>query len=1149
MYYKHKNFIRTFIALCILLSTNTLRSSINFSNQFNLEFKAEDVTLASIFSTLKEQTHYKFSYSETIQKDSTTYSVHYPSISFENLMADLSKKANFSYKIESNVVLVKKNKSRQQTLGFQEALKGKVIDDMGVPLPGANIRELNTANGVVTDFDGNFSLVPTAPNAILEVSYLGFKTKSVEVNGRTDIKITLMPDATALNEVVAIGYGTKKKVNLTGAVSYVDSKVFNDRPITNLTQGLQGQLPNVEINFPTGRPDQSGEFNIRGLGSINGGSPLVLIDGVPGNFNTLNPRDIENISVLKDAASSSIYGARGAFGVVLITTKSGSEDGVKVTYDGSLGWSSPTRTPSLYLDDPVRYAEIHGQAGNAISDERMAYIRQRANDPSLPEIVASTNDAGQPFWLTAGNTDWYDLMYQENAPMNIQNFGVSGKSKKLKYYLSGGLLNQDGIYKMGTDEYQRYNLRGKLDFEINDWLSVFNNSEYSRGIYNQPNPYFRYNLNVERMMSQDANPYNVLKTPEGNWTTHGIILGFMEEGGRQVEDQRIFRNTLGFDIKFLNDKLKVHGDYTFQSNNTYTTAKRIAPLYSPSPGVVEPFPVQDANTFKRATSDNTFNVFNVQSSYADEIGKHDFSAMLGFNQEEYLNGYYEVIRFGQVSNDYSSLNLSSGDSQTLDRESEYSLRGAFYRLSYSYDNRYLLELNGRYDLSSKFPENVRSGFFPSISGAWRVSEESFFEDSKIGISNLKIRGSYGSLGNQNINNYLYTPNLAVQNSTWLFDGNISPFASLPAPISSQITWEKITSTNFGMDVGFFNGRLSSSFDYFVRSTTDMLIPGSSLPSVYGAKVPYQNAGDLQTKGWELSLFWKDNFKFLSKDFSYNFNFNIGDSKSEITKFDGNTTKGLGGWYSPDYYDGKEVGEIWGYTTNGFFQSQEELDTAPDHRMVYPDFTPEMGDIKFVDTNGDGEISKEENTLEKHGDLKVIGNSSPRYNYGFGTGFNWNGFDFSVFFQGIGKRDFAPNNEAALYYGFYNRKYQPIFNHIVNDLWSTENPGATFPNPRGYIAGPWKDQPLSVNQTGQLQDASYLRWKNMIFGYTLDKEEIKIVESLRFYVSAENIMEWTKLSEAFDPEALTDDPFSPGLDGQGLSYPLSRKLSIGIQLVF
>lgn len=1139
------------LALCFCLfgiKTSQANSGNENSSQPNVGLVAENATLETIFKALQNQTSYQFSYGKDIISDTRTFTINYKDEVFKTVLEDLAKKANFHYHLDSNnnIVLIK---STASVSAVQTEITGTVIDDFQMPLPGATVLEKGTKNGVVTDFDGNYTITTTTANPILVFSYMGYKTQEVLVSGKQTVNVEMVSEYTTLDEVVAIGYAVKKKVNLTGAVSSVDSKALEGRPITNLSQGLQGQLPNVEVTFPSGRPDESGDFNIRGLGSINGGSPLVLIDGTPGNINTLNPRDIENVSVLKDAAASSIYGARGAFGVVLITTKKGKDDGLNVTYDSMFGWSNPTRTPKLYLDDPVKYAEVHSQFGNGFSEDRMDYIRARAEDPSLPEIIASVDDSGQPYWLTAGNTDWYDLMYQDDAPMNIQNIGVSGESGKFNYYLSGGLLNQEGIYRMGTDDYKRYNLRTKITVDLADWLSVTTNTEYANGIYDQPNPYFRYNLNVERMMSQEANPYNVLQTPDGYWTNHGVVLGFMEEGGRQVEDQKVFKSTLGFDMTFFKDNLRIHGDYTYQNDNTLLTAKRIAPLYSPSPGVVEAFPIDDPNSLKRGTTNNDFNVFNLHATYAKQIDKHDFSVMVGYNQEEYTNSYYEVLRAGQLSDDYSSLNLSTGTIKTYDKESEYALRGTFYRVNYNFNDRYLIELNGRYDLSSRFPTDDRGGFFPSVSAGWRISEEQFFKDADLGIKNLKLRASYGALGNQNVSDFLYISNLSVNNSTWLFNDSIEPYAAAPSPISSNITWEKIKSSNFGLDVSALSGRLNSSFDYFIRNTYDMLIPGGSLPSVYGAAVPMQNSGDLKTKGWEVSIGWRDNFMLSSKDFSYFVNVNVGDAQSEITSFNSNSTKSLGSWTDPSYYEGMKVGEIWGYTTDGYFQNQSEVDNAPNHQMVYPDFNPEPGDVKFVDTNGDGVIDKGENTYNNHGDLSVIGNSTPRYNYGFGTGFNWNNIDFSVFFQGVGQRDFMPNNEAALYYGSYNRRYQPIFEHIMDNYWTPENPDADFPNPRGYIAGPWKDQPLSVNQTGQIQDASYLRWKNLTIGYTFNRDVIKFLESFRLYVSAENIMEWTKLSEAFDPEALGEDTTSASYDGQGMVYPLNRKVTIGLQLTF
>lgn len=1137
------------LALCFNLFTiNIMHAASNNTENTNnnVIIKATDITVQTIFNSLQKQTNFTFSYGNEIINDKNKYTVNYNDVSINYVLQDLSRKANFSYVIKNRNVLIKPRELKIAKI--QQTIKGIVLDDTKTPLLGASIQEKGTKNGVTTDFDGNYTILVSTEKPILVFSYMGFKTQEIAASGKNIINIEMEPDNNSLDEVVVVGYATKKKVNLTGAVSFIDSKALENRPITNLSQGLQGQLPNVQVNFSSGRPDESAEFNIRGLGSINGGSPLILIDGTPGNIATLNPSDIASVSVLKDAASASIYGARGAFGVVLITTKEGKQEGIKVTYDSMYGLSSPTVIPNLYTEDVVNYAELHKAFGNGISDEQLEYLRERAANPSLPEIIERIDADGNPYYLRGGNTDWYGLMYQKNAPMSIQNIGVSGKSDKFNYYLSGGTIKQEGMFKMGTDHFKRYNIRSKITAKITDWLSLTTNTEYSNSNYNRPHEYVRYNLNVERLMSQEANPYNVLKNPDGTWTQHGVVLGFMEEGGRQIENQRVFKSIFSTDMSFFKNTLKVHADYTYQNDNTLLTAKRIAPLFSSKPGQIETYAIDDPNSFRRGTTNNDFNVFNIHGTYAKVIGKHDFSIMAGFNQEEYKNSYYQVLKTGQLSDNYSSLNIATGDTFTSDKESEYALRGSFFRASYNFDNRYLVELNGRYDLSSKFPSDNRGGFFPSISGAWRVSQEEFFQNADLGISNLKVRASYGALGNQNVSDFLYITNLSIQNNSWLFNGNVENYASIPSPISPNITWEEIKSANFGLDVSILNNRLNTSFDFFERKTLGMLIPSSSLPSVFGANTPKQNSGDLQTKGWELTLGWKDNIKFLGKDFSYYFNGNIGDAKSNVASFDSNLTKSFGDFRYPQYYEGMNVGDIWGYTSDGYFQSEEDIANSPDHTLRYNGYGIQVGSPKYVDINGDGIIDKGANTLDDHGDLTVIGNTTPRYTYGFGTGFNWNNFDVSVFFQGVGKRDFMPNNEAALYYGAFNRKYQPIFNHM-NDFWSEENPNAAFPTPSGYSAGPWGERPLGGNHTAHLQDASYLRWKNLTVGYTLNKDDIKFIQSLRFYVSAENLMEWTSLSEAFDPEGLGMDNRSPSEDGLGMTYPFSRKVTFGLQLTF
>lgn len=1045
----------------------------------------------------------------------------------------------------------------------QEAqLRGTVIDDSGNPLSGVTITTFHDStalNHLQSDSAGRFTVqhlvVGEKYNFLFSFSgFEPYKENAILIGSSVNNLLVRMKASSKNLEEVVVGYGTQKKINLTGAVSQISGDVFQAHPITNVAQGLQGQIPNLNITFSDGKPGRQASFNVRGMPSINGGSPLILIDGVPGDINILNPSDIESVSVLKDAASAAIYGARGAFGVILITTKNGKQSASPVvSYTGSYAFSKPTRIPELYMDDPVKYAKIQDSAaggpGYQVSTYTMDYLLQRQADPSLPAIKAGQDANGNAIWIEGGNTNWYDMLYSKKAPMYQHQLSVSGGSNKVTYYVSGGYINQDGILKIGTDNLSKYNLRTKVNANLNDWMKIYDYSEYSKSIYDQPNTYMQYNLNAFRMLSQNANVYNVAKTPDGYWTTEGAPLGFLQDGGRKIDNNWLFRNIIGSDFFFLKKRLTMHVNFTYQTDGNFGTERRYAFNYSPSPGVVKQFPIDDPNSFKRITSNNAQRTWNVYGDYSWNMGKHGFKVLAGYNQEDRKDNYYYVLRNGIVSDEYSSLNLGTGTIKTDESDGGYALRGGFARVNYNFSGKYLVELNSRYDLTSRFPKEHRGGFFPSVSAGWVISNEDFFDKLGKAINLFKIRGSYGSLGNQLVSDFGYLPTMGVYMSSSVFNGQQLPTTSAPAHISSNITWETARTMNIGTDLAFVDNKLTISYDYYIRKTLNMLVTSGTLPSIYGATPPTENAADLKTNGWEATVKWSSSIGKGANPLNYFLSLVLSDNSSKITRYPGNSTKYLGTWSNPQYYQGQNVGEIWGYQTDGFFTGKETANI--DYKAIYSSFTPTAGDLKFKDVNNDGKVDKGKNTYDDHGDLKVIGNATPRYSFGFTVGGNWKGLDFSVFLQGVAKRDFMPNNEAAGFWGFYNRKYQPVWDHIVGNYWTESHTDAYFPKLRSYVAGSWQDQELSVNQTRYLQNAAYLRFKNLTIGYSIPQYLLKKahLSQLRFYFSGQNIFEWTKLSKAFDPEGLVSDPDAPSYSGQGLSYSYLRSYSFGLQLTF
>lgn len=1028
----------------------------------------------------------------------------------------------------------------------QEIVRGNVTDEEGNPLPGVNVLVKGTSQGTVTDIDGNFSIDEQNEQNVLVFSFVGYVSKEIQIGQQNTINVQLATDAKSLNEVVVVGYGTQKKVNLTGSVEHVSSEVIEERPITNLAQGLQGVVPNLNITFPSGQPGQGAQYNIRGITSINGGEPLILIDGIPGDPNLINPKDIASVSVLKDAASAAIYGARAAYGVILITTKSPEKGKIQVQYSANFATKTPTVLPqavtdtytsmSLYND---AYRGYSGQ--DVLTAEELEYAKQRSENPSLPAVVVEENSSGKEYKYF-GNTDWFDEMYQNNSSQMQHNVAISGGDEKLSYYLSGSYFNQQGSFKYNPDVYKRYNFRAKLNAQLNDWLSIYDNVMYNRANYDFPT-FWGNSVDIWRYVVILGSAQGVPQNPDGSWTFEGFPIGFLRDGGRGFQKDNLLQNTLGFNMSFLDDHWRINGNYTYQ-NDGYNQNEHYKPIeYSSTPDVISE---RGISRVVETNTDNYYHVFNVFTEYENQLNNHYYKGMIGFNQELRTFSRSIASRNNLIS-DLSSLNLATGDRDVAGSASEWALRGIFYRINYSFDDRYLLEFNGRYDGTSRFPQADRFGFFPSVSAGWRISEEEFFAGISPKIQNFKLRASYGVLGNQQIqsNNaggdfYPYVPRMNTFSPSVIVNGERLFAIGAPGLVSSKLTWEKATTLDFGLDLTLWN-QLEFTYDWYQRKTTDMLTQSKALPAVLGTQEPQENAADLRTRGWEVSLKWNNATDLLGKDFSYNLGLVLSDYRAEITRFD-NPNNYLG-----DYYEGQRFGEIWGYQTEGFFQSEEEIKNHADQTEVFrfPNNIA-VGDLKFADRNGDGKISMGDNTLENPGDRYVIGNTTPRFSYGLNGGFNWNNLTFSFFFQGIGQRDYYPGGEEAYFWSVYNRYYNTALEHLVGNYWTPENQDAYFPRLKAYIALV-DGKELSAPQTRYLQDASYLRLKNITLGYTLPVSFTSRfgIDRFRVYFSGENLWEHTNLIMPVDPESiLTNHSW-----GDGQTYPFQRTYSLGLDITF
>lgn len=1051
-------------------------------------------------------------------------------------------------------------------------LTGSIVDESGIPVIGANIVEKGTTNGTVTDIDGNFS-IQVGANSVLSVSYIGYVSQEIRVEGNKTLNVVLKEDSQSLDEVVVVGYGTQKKVNLTGAVEQVTSEVFDNRSVANATQALQGSIPNLNLQITDGKPTRTASFNVRGTTSIGqGGNALVLIDGVEGDPSMLNPNDIASVSVLKDAASAAIYGARGTFGVVLITTKEPNKDKTSITYSGNFSLQRPTTVPD-FVTDGYEYAshfyEAYHAWNNYSADPKNINKTQEFSLAWLEEFRRRKEQGITQEWEVDangkytyyGNTDWYSELYKKNTFAQDHNVSISGNNGKLNYYVSGRFYGYDGLFKYNTDDYKTMNLRAKGSIQVFDWLKIENNMEFSNMDYHNP-----INIGegggIWRNLADEGHPSSPIYNPDGSFThSAAFTLGDFIYGKNGIDtNNRVLRNTTSFTASFLENKLHVRGDFTFRNTDEGQTQRRVAIPYSTVQGQTTMLG-SDTNDLQEYKTQTNYIATNIYADYENTFNDvHYFKGMIGYNYEQSSYDALTVRRNGLLLEDSENINLALGDAITTSGAyNKWRIAGGFFRLNYAYHDRYLVEVNGRYDGSSKFPMDQQWAFFPSISAGWRPSEEAFWKvDSKI-ISDLKIRASYGSLGNGNVSPYSFMELLGISTSGRVLNGLLNKYTSAPAVMPDGLTWETATTTDIGADFGSLDGRLRFSGDYYIRKTTDMYTVGQTLPDVFGASSPKGNYADMTTRGWEITLTWRDQFQLADKPFNYEIRGTLADYKSTIDRYN-NTTKNL-----DDYYEGMQLGEIWGYETEGLFQSQEEIDNHADQTLIqsssqhvtYP------GDVKIKDQNGDGVIDYGINTLDDHGDKKVIGNSLPRFSYSINLSADWNNFFVSAFFQGVGKQDWYPSNEC-IFWGQYNRPYNNLPSWHLGNYWTEDNRDAYLPRYAGY-----NSSIKTTPQTRYLQNVAYIRLKNLQVGYNLPHNITSKMrmQNARVYISAENVWCWSPLYKhtkdldvtniyGSDPELTSAnvDNNKGGVSvdhgsGDGQSYPQMMSISLGVSVTF
>ena len=1046
-------------------------------------------------------------------------------------------------------------------------ITGKVVGENNQPISNVTVMEAEMTHTTQTDTNGDFSLQLSAQAKAIRIHAVGYEEQVIDLTSKTYYSIKLVEKSSVLDEVVVVGFGTQKKVNLTGAVSVIDSKPLENVPVQNAVQALQGVIPGLNISYDAGGALNYGaNLNIRGIGTIGEGSRqsvLVLVDGIEADLYSINPQDIETISVLKDAAASSIYGSRAPFGVILVTTKGGKKGKVTTNYNNSFRLSQPINIPRMA--DSYKFAVTMNQASvNAGKSEIYSQdVLQKIQDYMAGKLKYSTiPDPTNPSQWASGysrqaydNIDYYDVIYKENAEAQEHNISVSGANDKVDYYLSGNILGQNGTLKGNLDRFNRYTLSAKVNGQLSSKLNIGYNGRFIRTDYKAPSSLSEYTF---KTLGKTAWPVKPLYDPNGNLFDDNVMK--LNYGGRFNNDKTTLIQQINLQYEPVTN-LKLVGEFHYKYNTNWDHTESLTFFQKGVDGYSQKATWNANSAVYEHNNMSDFYTTNLYGSYENTMGDHNLKGMVGFQAEEYSYRNLGASNSGIMIPTQVWINTATGlDSQNEQVPStvsggyvSWSTAGFFGRMNYRFKEKYLFEANMRFDSSSRYRKNKQWGVFPSFSIGWNITNERFFKTIAPMVDLFKIRGSYGSLGNQYTQYdyqtyYLMGYEVASKDkgSQWLLNGEKQNKSWAPNLISTALTWETINTTNIGLDWGVLNSKLTGSFDYFIRETRDMVGPAIELPATLGLAVPKTNNTDMETRGFEFEMIWKDK---PSNDFSYSARFLLSDSYSKVTNYN-NTSGEFNG-----YYSGKVLGEIWGYETVGLARTQEEMDnhlstlTNGGQNALGTNWA--AGDIMYKDLDGNGKIDWGASTLENPGDRKIIGNETPRYNMGLDLTANWKGLDFRIFFQGTLKRDVFIN--SAYFWGIYGsgadhwdsfllREHVDYFRDDINDPLGV-NLEAYYPR---AMFNTGKNQQV---QTRYLQNASYIRLKNFQIGYSIPSELTRRarIERLRVFVSGQNLFTFTKMTSLFDPESATGIYDDDKRISTGSSYPLSRVFSLGVSL--
>ncbi|MCC8199942.1 MAG: TonB-dependent receptor [Tannerellaceae bacterium] len=1166
------------------------------SQNARVNIHKSNVQLENILNEIENQTDYLFIYNHQVNVNRKV-SVKAKGQPVSEVLNHLFADTDVDYSMEGThiVLSVKEPAATFSASAPQQQIRtvsGVVKDSSGEPIIGVNVIVQGTTSGTVTDFNGQYTLTVPGNHAVLVFSYLGYKPWSVQAN-REVINVTLQEDTQLVDEVVIVGYGVQKKENLTGAVATVDvDKALGSKPVADVAKSLQGITPGLTVTYKSGNLGGDATINIRGIGTIidgkEKGEPLILVDGVPSDLTLINPEDIAHISVLKDAASASIYGTRGAFGVVLITTKKGQAvgDKVKFSYSTNLAFSKPTSLVGFV--DPEDELPVMMYANNRTNPGKMSESFGMQHDILLAGIKnwkanyagsRSTKNKemiyGEDWEIIDGRAYTYRIwdphkeMLRDWTPQQTHNFSAQGRmGEKSSFMVSLGYVNQSGFMRINTDKMKRYNANVSMNTQLTSWLKASVGTLFTRKNHEEPYNYYNNGITESEkngyfgyyMRWGQYFPYG---TYDGKYFRHAP--GYMAQANMNNKQTDMLRLNASLiaditkDLQFVaeysinNETIdwNINGHSTqmldfwtgdWDPNNILGTAYQ----YLDVPGSAN-------DKIANSHSKDQTQVFNAYATYSKQFEDHGLKVMAGTNIEKNDFQRFYLERRNVMDPTMPDISLTTGSQYVTSSSdllkpahNEYAIAGFFGRVNYDYKGKYLLELNGRYDGSSNFPVGQLWGFFPSGSVGYRLTEESFMEGIKTVANDIKIRASVGSIGNQNVMANAFRTMMDVKNAEWVLDGATAPSVESPSIADPKLTWEKVITYDVGLDVRFLNNMFTFSFDWYQRNNNGVLAAAKTLPQGIGASAPLTNAGDLRTRGYEISV----DFTYpINKHVQVYANVSMTDYQTEVTKWDNqNKLLGVG-----QFYEGMKIGEIWGFETDRLFQANDFnadgtlVAGIPDQSaLITGDFSYGPGDVKYKDLDGDGKITTGDLTADNPGDLKVIGNTTPRYQYSFRLGANLYNFDIDVFFQGVGKRDYWADSDLIL--PLYNRT-DALYEGML-DYWTESNTNAYFPNPyvghsgtaiNSYIPG----SNNFVSQSRYLLSMAYLRLKNVTIGYTLPLEVTRKagLDKVRVYFSGQNLAEFKSSRLPVDPEINETEA------AWGRTYPYPRTVSVGLQVNF